>query len=179
MDDWRPVLRRYARRKGTPVSDEARMLSSRSLWTIYQRDMESNDVRRVFKNFGIVTDVFSPRKKSVRVLDLDLCDTTREVAAWMAVEKSDGLWIEDKRLKVNMAASGRMRRPTGPHARDNRVRRKRHGSMERSDKRGSRNPNATLEDEGPSLPVVTRDTSGIEGLQRSFIVEKRYVGGRD
>ncbi|GAB2280111.1 Serine arginine-rich splicing factor 2 [Dionaea muscipula] len=143
MDDWRPVLRRYARRQGYADRRQSEDVEFSVFVDDIPTDMELNDVRRVFKNFGIVTDVFLPRKKSVRGTRFGFVRYNCEVAAWMAVEKGNGLWIKDKQLKVNMAASGRMRRPTGPHARDNRVRLKRHG-----------------------------DTSGIEGLQRSFIVER-------
>ncbi|GAB2266831.1 Serine arginine-rich splicing factor 2 [Dionaea muscipula] len=122
MDDWRPVLRRYARRQGYAGQRQGRDVEFSVFVDDIPTDMELNDVRRVFKNFGIVTDVFLPRKKSVRGTRFGFVRYNCEVAAWMAVEKGNGLWIEDKRLEVNMAASGRMRRPTGPHAQDNQVR---------------------------------------------------------
>ncbi|GAB2268026.1 hypothetical protein Dimus_003002 [Dionaea muscipula] len=118
--------------------------------------MEKNEVRRVFSNFGIVTDVFLPSKQSVRGTRFGFVRYNCEVAAWMAVEKGNRVWIKDKQVKVNMAASGRVKRSSKP------------GVLRKDDRtKGPRD-----EPEGLNIPLIQGDTSGDEWLRRSFIVER-------
>ncbi|GAB2279847.1 hypothetical protein Dimus_014485 [Dionaea muscipula] len=61
----------------------------------------------LFAQFGVVKDVFVPRKRSKSGKRFGFVRYDCSVAAEVALHKTNGLWIGDKALKVKMAAYNR------------------------------------------------------------------------
>ncbi|GAB2279760.1 hypothetical protein Dimus_014398 [Dionaea muscipula] len=114
----------------------------------------------------------------------------------MAVEKGNGLWIKDKQLKVTMAASRRMRRPTQLPVLEKGDRSERvwldgnggqkigevgrGGHLDQGVKRSYSSvvrgtQTLQMEPRGPQYPVVTGDIGGVDWLQRSFNIVERAL----
>ncbi|GAB2268018.1 hypothetical protein Dimus_002996 [Dionaea muscipula] len=61
------------------------------------------DMVMLFSSFGVVKDAFIPRKKSKRGNRFGFVRYDCSVAAEVAIQKANGLWIKDKELKVKVA----------------------------------------------------------------------------
>ncbi|GAB2276880.1 hypothetical protein Dimus_011591 [Dionaea muscipula] len=64
--------------------------------------MKPVDMFKLFMKFGVVKDVFIPRKKSKAGKQFDFVQYDCLVATEVAIQKTNGLWIHDKELKVKM-----------------------------------------------------------------------------
>ncbi|KAL7190868.1 hypothetical protein ACSBR2_023023 [Camellia fascicularis] len=99
---WQPVIRRRMPGRKT---DEARM---GGLFTIFVDNipevMNSKRLLGLFSKFGVVKDVFIPmkRRKATRSR-FDFVRYDCPIAAEVVVQKADGLWCEDKELKIKEA----------------------------------------------------------------------------
>ncbi|CAL5372613.1 unnamed protein product [Camellia sinensis] len=103
---WRPVVRR----DGRPGSWNTQVRAVTHI--IFVDDIpDSMDPRRMhslFSNFGVVRDVFIPfKRRKTTHIRFGFVNYDCPVAANMAVQKIDGLWCDDKALKVKLAEFGK------------------------------------------------------------------------
>ncbi|KAL7249513.1 hypothetical protein ACSBR1_011667 [Camellia fascicularis] len=106
QDGWIPVVKHPKR------SDTWNKVGSNGLFSIFVDNLPFNmDPRALFKlftNFGIVRDVFIPQKRRKATNSrFGFVRFDCLVAANVVVQKTDGLWVEDRELKVKMAEYGR------------------------------------------------------------------------
>ncbi|GAB2284299.1 hypothetical protein Dimus_018760 [Dionaea muscipula] len=98
--------------------------SDGKLITLFVEDIpESMDQYAMFKmfaKFGVVRDAYIPRKRSKTGKQFGFVRYECEVAAEVAIQKTSGLWLQDKELRVKIAdyhrAQGQMsqRKVVGP-----------------------------------------------------------------
>ncbi|KAL7263042.1 hypothetical protein ACSBR1_001254 [Camellia fascicularis] len=103
---WIPVV------KQRKSSDTWNKEVSNGLFSVYVDNLPFNmDPRALYKlftKFGIVRDVFIPQKRRKTTNSrFGFVRFDCSVATNVAVQKADGLWVEDRELKVKMAAYGR------------------------------------------------------------------------
>ncbi|GAB2297819.1 hypothetical protein Dimus_031906, partial [Dionaea muscipula] len=65
--------------------------------------MDLGAFHRLFAKFGVVKDVFVPRKRSKLGKRFGFVRYDCPVVAEVAIQKTNGLWIDDKELRVKMA----------------------------------------------------------------------------
>ncbi|KAL7193518.1 hypothetical protein ACSBR2_025181 [Camellia fascicularis] len=71
--------------------------------------MDPKALFQLFTKFGIVKDVFIPHKRRKATnTRFGFVRFDCSVAANVAVQKANRLWVEDGQLKVNMAEYGRI-----------------------------------------------------------------------
>ncbi|GAB2289348.1 Serine arginine-rich splicing factor 2 [Dionaea muscipula] len=111
-EDWKAVLRRklygldrrFRHREG-------------NVFTIFIEDLPDSftpiDFHRMFDKFGVVKDVFIPRKRSKMGRQFGFVRYDCSVAAYVAIQKTNGVWIQDKELKVKYADFGAANRKYG------------------------------------------------------------------
>lgn len=99
---WQPVVRRHSRR-GVWNS-----WANVSIYSVFVDNlpeaMRAKGLYSIFSNYGVVVDTFIPNKR--RKLTRSRFGFVRyncSVAADMAVQRANGLWCDDKALKVKMA----------------------------------------------------------------------------
>ncbi|KAL7223337.1 hypothetical protein ACSBR1_024906 [Camellia fascicularis] len=94
---WIPVVKQRIR------NEAWRKEVGKGLFSVFVDNVPSNiDPRALFKlfsKFGIVKDVFIPQKRRKATNTRFDCS----MAATVAVQKANGLWVEDRELKVKMA----------------------------------------------------------------------------
>ncbi|KAL7208701.1 hypothetical protein ACSBR1_030437 [Camellia fascicularis] len=98
---WQPVIRRR------PMGYQQDRFRESGMFTVFVDNLpESMDLRGLFKlfNYGVVKDVFIPKKKRGTRFGFVWYDCL--VATSMAIQKAEGLWCDDKELKVRIAAYG-------------------------------------------------------------------------
>ncbi|GAB2284440.1 hypothetical protein Dimus_018893 [Dionaea muscipula] len=105
--EWILVLRRNrhsSTRKGQGCNE--------GLFTVFVDDLPNvlspGDLHRNFTKFGVVRDVFIPRKRSIAGRRFGFVRYDCSVAAEVAVKKNNGIWIHDKELKVKAADYARI-----------------------------------------------------------------------
>ncbi|GAB2268300.1 hypothetical protein Dimus_003271 [Dionaea muscipula] len=99
---WKPVLgRKYSRNEG-------RRRSHDRVITIFAEDlpkgMDNGALRKLFARYGVVLDAFVPRKLSKAGKRFGFVRFDCELAAEVAIQKTNGLLIQDKELRVKLAA---------------------------------------------------------------------------
>ncbi|XP_028051730.1 serine/arginine-rich splicing factor 8-like [Camellia sinensis] len=114
---WSPVLRR--RRVRRVGNQSSRSKNVDGLFTIFVDEItDSMDPKRLFtlfSKFGIVKDVFIPAKRrQVTSSWFEFVRYDCKVAADMSVQKVDGIWCDNKALKVKNAEyrKGDQKQPT-------------------------------------------------------------------
>ncbi|GAB2289474.1 hypothetical protein Dimus_023784 [Dionaea muscipula] len=108
---WNPVLRKKYR--NDPVGRNKD--STESKWiTIFVNNipeaMGQNELKKLFSKFGVVMDAFIPRKRSKAGKLFGFVRYSCSVAAEVAIQKTNGLWIQSNQLKVKVADFGRNQR---------------------------------------------------------------------
>ncbi|GAB2280689.1 Splicing factor [Dionaea muscipula] len=77
------------------------------LFTLFVDDipdsMDHIDISKLFARFGLVRDVFLPRKRSKAGKKFVFVRYDCPVAAEVAIKRMNGVWMHDKELKVKMA----------------------------------------------------------------------------
>ncbi|GAB2276253.1 hypothetical protein Dimus_010984 [Dionaea muscipula] len=75
--------------------------------TIFVEDipdaMDRAAILRLFVKFGVVRDVFIPRKRSKTGKRFGFVRYNCSVAAEVAIQKTNGVWMHDKELRVKFA----------------------------------------------------------------------------
>ncbi|XP_028051975.1 uncharacterized protein LOC114256504 [Camellia sinensis] len=99
---WQPVFRRRGRIKTTRDSEVG------ELFTVFvdniPESMNPKKLFGLFTKFGIVKDVFIPKKRrKITGSRFGFVRYDCSVAAEIAVQRADGLWCDDKALKVKGA----------------------------------------------------------------------------
>ncbi|GAB2296831.1 hypothetical protein Dimus_030932, partial [Dionaea muscipula] len=99
--DWIPVLRKQR------VGDTTGSLN-RTKWVIIFVDdlpevSDATELRKLFTKFGVVMDVFIPRKRNKAGMRFGFVRYDCSVAAEMAIQKTNGVWFRDRTLKVKLA----------------------------------------------------------------------------
>ncbi|XP_028054759.1 serine/arginine-rich splicing factor SC35-like [Camellia sinensis] len=114
---WQPVVRRYGRR-GVWNRREVADIHFVFVDNIHEV-MGAKGLYSIFVNYGVVMDVFIPNKR--RKLTRSRFGFVRyncSVAAAVVVQKANGLWCDDRALKVKMADFGKeyvtKNKPTKP-----------------------------------------------------------------
>ncbi|XP_028084381.1 serine/arginine-rich splicing factor 8-like [Camellia sinensis] len=103
---WNLVLRR--RRSGRVGNQSSQNVDVDGLFTIFvdeiPNSMDPKSLYTLFSKFGIVKDIFIPMKRR-QVLGswFEFVRYDCKVVADMAVQKADGLWCDNKALKVKIA----------------------------------------------------------------------------
>ncbi|KAH7838737.1 hypothetical protein Vadar_030471 [Vaccinium darrowii] len=97
---WVPVLNKNRKQSGA---------SFHKLFTLFVdnllEDVSQNWLRKTYSQFGSVKDVFIPSKRSkVTGTNFGFVKYDSENSAKSAIEKTNGIWIEDKKLFVKMAS---------------------------------------------------------------------------
>ena len=66
--------------------------------------MDPKGLFTLFNKFRVIKDVFIPmrRRKSDNV-KIQVCSVNCSIAASIAIQKADGIWCDDKRLKLKYA----------------------------------------------------------------------------
>ncbi|KAL7263129.1 hypothetical protein ACSBR1_001331 [Camellia fascicularis] len=103
---WIPVLNQRGRQGGW------RKESNTRLFTIFvdaiPSSMDSKMVYDIFRKFGVVKDVYIPQKRrKVRNTRFACVRYDCEVATKIAVQKANGIWVEDTQLEVKHADYGK------------------------------------------------------------------------
>ncbi|GMP81599.1 hypothetical protein CsSME_00036251 [Camellia sinensis var. sinensis] len=104
---WIPVVNHRKRRE--VWSKEAR----KGLFSIFvdniPQKMDPKDLFQLFTKFGVVRDVFIPQKRRKATnTRFGFVRFDCSVAANIAIQKANGLWVEDRELKVKVAEYGRI-----------------------------------------------------------------------
>ncbi|CAL5343197.1 unnamed protein product [Camellia sinensis] len=99
---WQPVFRRRGMIKATRDSKGGK------LFTVFVDNipdsMNPKSLFQLFAKFGIVKDVFIPKKRrKITGSRFGFVRYDCSVAAEMAVQRADGLWCDDKALRVKGA----------------------------------------------------------------------------
>ncbi|THG10975.1 serine/arginine-rich splicing factor SC35-like [Camellia sinensis] len=102
---WKPRIRRR------PVGYQQASLRGPGIFTVFvdnlPESMEPRGLFNLFSNYGVVKDVFIPKKRrKVLGTRFGFVRYDCQVAASMAVQKTEGSWCDDKELKVRIAAYG-------------------------------------------------------------------------
>ncbi|GAB2277368.1 hypothetical protein Dimus_012071, partial [Dionaea muscipula] len=179
---WRPMLRRKYR---------SHLVDSRpaSRWiTLFVDDLPEGlgqlEMKKLFSKFGVVMDAFIPRKRSKAGRLFGFVRFNCSVSTEVATQRTNGLWIQDKQLKVKLADFDRTQRK--------KVETSMKGSKDRSDqrdmppRRNVRNDKAALNyresfanvakyggSTSEALPVVKGVCSGNGWLYRSVVATLR------
>ncbi|GAB2301005.1 Probable RNA-binding protein 19 [Dionaea muscipula] len=99
---WIPVLRRSSMR--SPVKSRG---ANGDLFTLFVDDIpdstEQTGLSRMFAKFGVVKDAFIPRKRSKLGRRFGFVRYDCVVAAEVAIKQTNGIWVQDKELKVKIA----------------------------------------------------------------------------
>ncbi|XP_028095932.1 serine/arginine-rich splicing factor SC35-like [Camellia sinensis] len=96
---WKPVVKQRNRVFG-------RMKGGRDSWIIVFVDnlpdsMDPKGLFSLFNNFGVVRDVFIPNKtRRISSTRFGFVRYDCRVAANVAIQRANGLWVEDRALKV-------------------------------------------------------------------------------
>ncbi|KAA8538407.1 hypothetical protein F0562_028047 [Nyssa sinensis] len=103
---WIPVLRKE-RRYGA-----ANSIGVKNLFTVFVHNllefMDHEELRKIFTKYGVVRDVFIPRKRREKTgFRFGFVRYDCGVAAGIAVQKGDGIWIGSKNTKVKLADQNR------------------------------------------------------------------------
>ncbi|KAL7264029.1 hypothetical protein ACSBR1_002062 [Camellia fascicularis] len=78
------------------------------------QSMDPKGLFTLFKKFGVVNDVFIPHKRRrITASRFGFVRFSCQVAANVAVQKANGLWVDDKVLVVKSADFGRERQEKG------------------------------------------------------------------
>ncbi|KAL7186858.1 hypothetical protein ACSBR2_028549 [Camellia fascicularis] len=73
--------------------------------------MDAKALFRLFKKFGVVKDVYIPfKRRKVTNSRFGFVKFDREVASNIAVQKANGLWVDDRSLQMKTAAYDRGKR---------------------------------------------------------------------
>ncbi|KAL7208298.1 hypothetical protein ACSBR1_030118 [Camellia fascicularis] len=104
---WIPVVNHRRRR------EVWRKEASKGLFSVFVDNipykMDPKALFHLFTKFGVVRDVFIRQKRrKVTNTRFGFVRFDCSVAANIAVQKANGLWVEDRELKVNMAEYGRI-----------------------------------------------------------------------
>ncbi|GAB2289444.1 hypothetical protein Dimus_023753 [Dionaea muscipula] len=101
--DWNPVTRKKAWRQ--------RGMQNDLVVTIYVEDLPEQlnrkEMHHLFSKFGVVCDVYIPFKRNWKGMRFGFVRYGCKVAADVAVQKTNGLWIGDKKLTVKLAEYSR------------------------------------------------------------------------
>ncbi|KAL7243375.1 hypothetical protein ACSBR1_015718 [Camellia fascicularis] len=102
---WQPVIRKR------PVGYRLNRFRGSGMFTVFVDNLpKSMDLRGLFKlfsNYGVVKDVFIPKKRrKVMETRFGFVRYDCQVAASMGVQNAEGLWCDDKALKVRIAEYG-------------------------------------------------------------------------
>ncbi|KAL7248435.1 hypothetical protein ACSBR2_003210 [Camellia fascicularis] len=100
-EGWKPVVKRRQGRHGV----------TSGIHTLFVDDipnsMSPKGLYKLFTNFGVVKDVFIPNKRrKATQTKFGFVRYDCPIAARVAVQQTNGLWCEDKNLKVKKADFG-------------------------------------------------------------------------
>ncbi|GMP23016.1 hypothetical protein CsSME_00000781 [Camellia sinensis var. sinensis] len=103
---WQPVVRRHG---GRGVWNSRMNVSIHSVFVDnLPETMRAIGLYSIFSNYGVVVDTFIPNKRRKMTRSrFGFVRYTCSVAADMAIQKANGLWCDDKALKVKMADYGK------------------------------------------------------------------------
>ncbi|GAB2271171.1 hypothetical protein Dimus_006021 [Dionaea muscipula] len=79
---------------------------------VLRRKSIKKDLWKLYSGFGVVKDVYIPRKRNKVGRKFGFVRYDCPVAVEMAIQKTNGLWVKDKALKVKQADFGRKTRPS-------------------------------------------------------------------
>ncbi|GAB2285716.1 hypothetical protein Dimus_039720 [Dionaea muscipula] len=103
LGGWNTVLRRSYRDKLTTAVQQ----SQRRMITIFVEDlpkrMDQRAFQKMFNRFEVVKDAYIPRKRSKEGKRFGFIRYDYMVAAEIAIQKTNDLWIDDKELMVKRA----------------------------------------------------------------------------
>ncbi|KAL7246672.1 hypothetical protein ACSBR2_001723 [Camellia fascicularis] len=103
---WQPVVRRHGGREVWSRREEATIHSV--FVDNIPETMGAKGLYSIFSNYGVVLDVFIPNKRrQMTRTRFGFVRYNCSVAADMAVQKANGLWCDDRALKVKMAEFGK------------------------------------------------------------------------
>ncbi|GAB2273971.1 hypothetical protein Dimus_008741 [Dionaea muscipula] len=105
---WIPVLRRSSVRSASKSQGGVA-----GLITIFVDDLPDSMVQtelyRMFAKFGVVKDAFIPRKRNKMGRRFGFVRFDCSVAAEVAIKQTNGIWVQDKELKVKSASYARQK----------------------------------------------------------------------
>ncbi|KAL7246161.1 hypothetical protein ACSBR2_001321 [Camellia fascicularis] len=103
---WQPVVRRHG---GRGVWNSRTNVSIHSVFVDNLPEaMRAKGLYSIFSNYGVVVDTFIPNKRrKMTRFRFGFVRYNCSVAANMAIQKANGLWCDDKALKVKMADYGK------------------------------------------------------------------------
>lgn len=108
-EGWIPVIRNHGG-QGAPRNGITFTLFVDNI--LDQKDLSW--LKKMFRNFGEVKDVFIPRKRSMRTgKKIGFIRYERQGDAIVAVEKMNGVWVENDRLYVKAACFGQKEMKSG------------------------------------------------------------------
>ncbi|GAB2293098.1 Serine/arginine-rich splicing factor 12, partial [Dionaea muscipula] len=99
---WLPVLNRRFRSGNTMSRERGSRLVSLFVEDIPD-SMDYIEIKKMFAKFGVVRDVYVPKKRSKASKRFDFVRYDCSVATEVAIQRTNGVWIKDKELKVKLA----------------------------------------------------------------------------
>ncbi|KAL7213615.1 hypothetical protein ACSBR2_016195 [Camellia fascicularis] len=105
---WIPVLQRRPQRNG----------KAQGIFTVFvdniPESMDPKGLFVLFSKFGLVKDAFIPNKgRQVTRSRFGFVRYDCSVAVDMAIQKANGVWVDNRNLKVKIAEFGRVNQPKG------------------------------------------------------------------
>ncbi|GMP91370.1 hypothetical protein CsSME_00042101 [Camellia sinensis var. sinensis] len=112
---WIPVVKQRGKQEAR------KSVGSAVVFTVFvdnlPNSMNTKGLSNLFGKFGVVKDIFIPQKRRRNTnTRFGFVRYSCEVAANVAVQKADGLWVDDKKLFVKLAAFDRSREQGKYHA---------------------------------------------------------------
>ncbi|GMP42796.1 hypothetical protein CsSME_00012409 [Camellia sinensis var. sinensis] len=172
---WQPVFRRRGMIKATRDSKGGK------LFTVFVDNipdsMNPKSLFQLFAKFGIVKDVFIPKKRrKITGSRFGFVRYDCSVAAEMAVQRADGLWCDDKALRVKGAEfkredPGKIKQSEGTNQRAQNMVRNSHWADHRGGKQTKQDlggPKSYAEVVGKSLALLRMCLSQRKG-ERSLV----------
>lgn len=107
-DGWIPVMGRHNNQRS---SSSDRNKNSSNLFTLFVDNIpegyDQSWLWKTFSNYGVVKDAFVPNKRSIRTGNrFGFVRFDCHISAGMAIAKTNGVWVNDKKLFVKEAVFG-------------------------------------------------------------------------
>ncbi|GAB2280951.1 Serine/arginine-rich splicing factor 12 [Dionaea muscipula] len=99
---WIPVLNRISHRGNTMIHGRGGRL-----YTLFVEDIPDSmnyvEMNKLFAKFGVVRDVYLPKRRSMAGKRFGFVCYDCSVTADVAIQRTNGVWMHDKELKVKFA----------------------------------------------------------------------------
>ncbi|GAB2281040.1 Serine/arginine-rich splicing factor 12 [Dionaea muscipula] len=99
---WVPVLNRSFHRGNTMIRGRGGRLITLFVVDILD-SMDYVEMNKLFAKFGVVRDVYLPKKRSMLSKRFGFVRYDCSIAAKIALQRTNGVWLQDKELKVKFA----------------------------------------------------------------------------